>query len=495
MSTENNNGSASPADNTPIQNTDTAGELTAATAGELPSGSVSDDIAGEHVGTSVDEASAATVSDVPLQSAAERADSADDAAQVPAGGGQPSGGVSDDTSGDRADSLAGEVPAATESGVHLQPAAECVDSADTMQVPAVDGQSSDGLSDGIAGGQAGTSAGEVPAATMSDVPSEPAAERADSDSADAAQVPAVGGQSSGGMSDDIADDHVGTSAGEMPAATMSDVPSEPAAERVDSTGAVQVPAGGQPSSGCIGSGTHTLRAASLYKRFGHKSVVQGIDFKMHTGEVLGLLGPNGAGKTTTFYMIVGFYQPTAGEIFLDEQRITACPMYRRARQGISYLPQEPSVFKKLTVEENIWAILETRKDLTRAQKLERLEELIEEFAIGRIRKQMAFTLSGGERRRTEIARSLAIEPKFLLLDEPFAGIDPIAVADIKNMIGLLSKRGIGILITDHNVRDTLEITTRAIIISSGQIMIQGSKQEILDSPLAREVYLGKDFSM
>ena len=441
MSTENNNGSASPADNTPIQNTDTAGELTAATAGELPSGSVSDDIAGEHVGTSVDEASAATVSDVPLQSAAERADSADDAAQVPAGGGQPSGGVSDDTSGDRADSLAGEVPAATESGVHLQPAAECVDSADTMQVPAVDGQSSDGLSDGIAGGQAGTSAGEVPAATM------------------------------------------------------SDVPSEPAAERVDSTGAVQVPAGGQPSSGCIGSGTHTLRAASLYKRFGHKSVVQGIDFKMHTGEVLGLLGPNGAGKTTTFYMIVGFYQPTAGEIFLDEQRITACPMYRRARQGISYLPQEPSVFKKLTVEENIWAILETRKDLTRAQKLERLEELIEEFAIGRIRKQMAFTLSGGERRRTEIARSLAIEPKFLLLDEPFAGIDPIAVADIKNMIGLLSKRGIGILITDHNVRDTLEITTRAIIISSGQIMIQGSKQEILDSPLAREVYLGKDFSM
>ena len=245
----------------------------------------------------------------------------------------------------------------------------------------------------------------------------------------------------------------------------------------------------------VSGGIHTLRAASLFKRFGHKSVVQGIDFKMHTGEVLGLLGPNGAGKTTTFYMIVGFYRPTAGEIFLDEERITALPMYRRARQGISYLPQEPSVFKKLTVEENIWAILETRKDLTRAQKLERLEELIEEFAIGRIRKQMAFTLSGGERRRTEIARSLAIEPKFLLLDEPFAGIDPIAVADIKNMIGLLSKRGIGILITDHNVRDTLEITTRAIIISSGQIMIQGSKQEILDSPLAREVYLGKDFSM
>lgn len=240
---------------------------------------------------------------------------------------------------------------------------------------------------------------------------------------------------------------------------------------------------------------HTLRVSSLYKSFGHKKVVQGIDFVMHSGEVLGLLGPNGAGKTTTFYMIVGFHRPTVGEIFLDENCITALPMYKRARLGISYLPQEPSVFKKLTVEENIWSILETRKDLTKAEKLAHLEELIEEFAIARIRKQPAFTLSGGERRRTEIARSLAIEPKFLLLDEPFAGIDPIAVADIKAMIGLLSKRGIGILITDHNVRDTLEITTRAIIVSSGQIMIQGSREEILASPLAREVYLGKDFSM
>ncbi|MCI6179557.1 MAG: LPS export ABC transporter ATP-binding protein [Treponema porcinum] len=240
---------------------------------------------------------------------------------------------------------------------------------------------------------------------------------------------------------------------------------------------------------------HTLRVSSLFKSFGHKKVVQGIDFKMKTGEVLGLLGPNGAGKTTTFYMIVGFYQPTAGDIFLDDEQITPLPMYKRARLGISYLPQEPSVFKKLTVEENIWSILETRSDLTHTQKKERLEELIEEFAIGRIRTQYAFTLSGGERRRTEIARSLAIEPKFLLLDEPFAGIDPIAVADIKGMIGLLAKRGIGILITDHNVRDTLEITDRAIIVSSGQIAIQGTKQEILNSELAREVYLGKDFSM
>ena len=240
---------------------------------------------------------------------------------------------------------------------------------------------------------------------------------------------------------------------------------------------------------------HTLTVKDLHKSFGRKNVVKGVDFSMQTGEVLGLLGPNGAGKTTTFYMIVGFYKPTAGDIFLNNQQITKLPMYKRARLGISYLPQEPSVFKKLTVEENIWSILETRKDPSFKEKKQQLEELIEEFSIGRIRKQYAYTLSGGERRRTEIARSLAIEPKFLLLDEPFAGIDPIAVADIKGMIALLAKRGIGILITDHNVRDTLEITDRAIIVSTGQIMIQGSKQEILESEVAREIYLGKDFSM
>lgn len=240
---------------------------------------------------------------------------------------------------------------------------------------------------------------------------------------------------------------------------------------------------------------HTLRASSLYKNFGKKKVVQGIDFSIKTGEVLGLLGPNGSGKTTSFYMIVGFHKPTQGEVFLDDECVTKLPMYKRAQKGISYLPQEPSVFKKLSVEDNIWSILETRRDLTHAQKKETLEQLIEEFSITKIRRQKAYTLSGGERRRTEIARSLAIQPKFLLLDEPFAGIDPIAVADIKKLIKLLVNRGIGILITDHNVRDTLEITDRAIIINNGQIITQGTKDEILQSEQARTIYLGTDFEM
>lgn len=239
----------------------------------------------------------------------------------------------------------------------------------------------------------------------------------------------------------------------------------------------------------------TLRVASLSKNFGKKQAVRIVDFSMHTGEVVGLLGPNGAGKTTTFYMIVGFYKPTMGEVFLGEKCITKLPMYKRSRLGISYLPQDASVFRKLTVEQNIWAVLERRRELSKDQKLQKLEDLIEEFSIGHIRRQPAYTLSGGERRRTEIARSLAIEPKFLLLDEPFAGIDPIAVADIKAMIRLLSKRGIGVLITDHNVRDTLEITDRGIIISNGEIVVQGSRDEILNSPVARKLYLGEEFKM
>ena len=239
----------------------------------------------------------------------------------------------------------------------------------------------------------------------------------------------------------------------------------------------------------------TLAVNGLYKSFGKKPVVRGIDFSMHSGEVLGLLGPNGAGKTTTFYMIVGFYRPSAGEVFFNGRCITRLPMYKRARLGIAYLPQETSVFRKLTVEENIWAIIETRQDLSEAQKRSLLEELLEEFSITRIRKQEAFTLSGGERRRTEIARALANNPQILLLDEPFAGIDPIAVADIKAMVRLLANRGIGVLITDHNVRDTLEITDRSIIISSGQIVVQGGPEEILASPLARKIYLGEEFRM
>lgn len=240
---------------------------------------------------------------------------------------------------------------------------------------------------------------------------------------------------------------------------------------------------------------HTLEARDLHKYFGRKKAVQGVNFKIHSGEVVGLLGPNGAGKTTSFYMVVGFHKPTSGQILLDDKNVTQLPMYKRAQLGISYLPQEPSVFKKLTVEENIWSILETRKDIGRKEKRKRLEELIEEFGIGHIRKQFAYTLSGGERRRTEIARSLAIEPKFLLLDEPFAGIDPIAVADIKGIIKILAKKNIGVLITDHNVRDTLEITERAYIVSTGQILVEGNKDAIIQNEQARQIYLGENFHM
>lgn len=238
-----------------------------------------------------------------------------------------------------------------------------------------------------------------------------------------------------------------------------------------------------------------LRVEGLNKFFGKKHVVRDVTFSMCSGEVLGLLGPNGAGKTTTFYMVVGFYKPAGGNIFLNDSRITGLPMYRRARVGLSYLPQEASVFRKLTVEQNIYAILETRKDLSKAERQLKLDFLLEEFGIIANRKQSAYTLSGGERRRTEIARSLAIEPKFLLLDEPFAGIDPIAVHDIKRIIRHLASQGIGILITDHNVRDTLEITDRACIINRGEIVEEGTKDYILESEIARRVYLGEEFRM
>jgi lipopolysaccharide export system ATP-binding protein len=239
----------------------------------------------------------------------------------------------------------------------------------------------------------------------------------------------------------------------------------------------------------------TLDVINLVKVFGKKVAVDDASFSMNVGEVVGLLGPNGAGKTTIFYMIVGFITPTSGVIVLNEHEITSMPMYKRAQAGISYLPQEPSVFRKLTVEKNIWAILETRNDLSIAQKKEKLEELLTEFGIQHVRKQVAHTLSGGERRRTEIARSLAIEPKFLLLDEPFAGIDPIAVHEIKKIVGSLKKLGIGVLITDHNVRDTLEITDRSYIIHKGKIIVSGKKEELLSSEEARRLYLGTEFQM
>lgn len=238
-----------------------------------------------------------------------------------------------------------------------------------------------------------------------------------------------------------------------------------------------------------------LSIRGLNKQFGKKKVVIDVTFNMRQGEVVGLLGPNGAGKTTTFYMIVGFYRPNSGDVFLDSQKITALEMYRRAQLGISYLPQEASVFRKLTVEQNIYAILETRAVLTKTQRKEMLEKLLVEFGITGKRKQLAYSLSGGERRRTEIARALAIEPKFLLLDEPFAGIDPIAIHDIKKIISHLSQQGIGVLITDHNVRDTLEITDRAYIINAGQVVESGDREKILNSEIARKIYLGESFKM
>lgn len=238
-----------------------------------------------------------------------------------------------------------------------------------------------------------------------------------------------------------------------------------------------------------------LAVSNITKSYGRKLVVRGVSFQMHEGEVVGFLGPNGAGKTTCFYMIVGFIRPNSGRILLSGRDITRRPMYKRARLGIAYLPQEASVFRKLTVEQNVWAVLETRSDLTRRQKRETLDRLLEELGITHKRKQRAYTLSGGERRRTEIARSLAIQPRFLLLDEPFAGIDPIAVYEIKQIVAELSAKGIGVLITDHNVRDTLEITNRSYIIKDGEIVVAGSREEIMQNKMARDVYLGETFSI
>jgi lipopolysaccharide export system ATP-binding protein len=237
-----------------------------------------------------------------------------------------------------------------------------------------------------------------------------------------------------------------------------------------------------------------LRAENLRKSYRGRCVVNNVSLTVRPGEVVGLLGPNGAGKTTTFYMIVGLETPDAGRISLRGQDITRLAMYRRARRGMSYLPQEPSIFRKLTVEENILAILETLS-ISREERQERLEALLEEFHLNRIRRNKGFALSGGERRRTEIARCLTIEPKVILLDEPFAGIDPIAIDEIQHLISGLRDRGIGVLMTDHNVREALTITDRAYIINEGQLFRAGTPHELTTDPEVRRVYLGEKFRM
>ncbi len=238
---------------------------------------------------------------------------------------------------------------------------------------------------------------------------------------------------------------------------------------------------------------HTLHVQELHKYFGKKRAVQGVSFSVSTGEVVGFLGPNGAGKTTVFYMIVGFIIPTKGSIVLDGNVINKLAMHKRAKLGISYLPQDPSVFRRMSVEKNILAILETIPGLKRQERMERLESIMRDFGLLSLRKQKAYTLSGGERRRTEIARAMALKPRFLLLDEPFTGIDPKARYELKQIIAALAKRGVGVLITDHNEHDTLSITNRAFIIHNGKIMVTGSREEIMNDVRAREIYLGEHY--
>jgi lipopolysaccharide export system ATP-binding protein len=238
-----------------------------------------------------------------------------------------------------------------------------------------------------------------------------------------------------------------------------------------------------------------LRVEGLAKKYRSRQVVKSLSLEVSSGEVVGLLGPNGAGKTTAFYMIVGLVPTDAGRILIDDQDISKLPVHRRARLGVGYLPQEASVFRKLTVEDNIRAILEVRPELNRDKRDEMLESLLDELHIGHIRNSMGQSLSGGERRRVEIARALAAEPEFMLLDEPFAGVDPISVLDIQRIIRHLSARNIGVLITDHNVRETLGICGRAYIVSGGGVIAEGTADEILANQQVREVYLGQDFRL
>jgi lipopolysaccharide export system ATP-binding protein len=238
-----------------------------------------------------------------------------------------------------------------------------------------------------------------------------------------------------------------------------------------------------------------LHAIHLAKRYHSRVVVKNVSLELETGEVVGLLGPNGAGKTTSFYLIVGLVESTQGKILLDNRNITHLPMHARAKAGIGYLPQEASIFRKLSVADNILAILQLRRDLSKEQRKQHLENLLHEFHITHIRDTLGISLSGGERRRVEIARALAMEPKFMLLDEPFAGIDPISVVDIKRMITHLSRRGIGVLITDHNVRETLTICKRAYIVSEGETIYVGTPKEVLSNQRVREIYLGHEFDL
>ena len=237
-----------------------------------------------------------------------------------------------------------------------------------------------------------------------------------------------------------------------------------------------------------------LRSENLVKFYGKRKVVNNVSIEVKRGEIVGLLGPNGAGKTTTFYMVVGFIKPNSGEVFLDNDELTQLPMYKRARKGIGYLPQEASVFRKLSVEDNIKAILEFQP-ISKSERKEKLESLLDEFGLQKVRKTLADSLSGGERRRTEIARALASNPSFILLDEPFAGIDPIAVEDIQAIVSKLKDKNIGILITDHNVRETLSITNRAYLMFEGAILRSGTSEELAEDELVRKVYLGKNFEL
>lgn len=239
---------------------------------------------------------------------------------------------------------------------------------------------------------------------------------------------------------------------------------------------------------------YTLKAEKLSKSYRRRKVVNNVSISVAEGEVVGLLGPNGAGKTTTFYIIVGFIKPERGKVFLGNEEITHSPMYLRARKGIGYLPQEASVFRKLSVEENIMAVLETRL-ATEEEQIQKLDELLSLFHLEELRNKKAYTLSGGERRRVEVARALASDPSFLLLDEPFTGIDPIVKEDIQSIVVKLKEKGIGVLITDHNVRETLEITDRAYIMYEGKILISGTRDELVNSEEARRIYLGKKFRM